>query len=217
MDPTLSPVKGIARVLGIRLEEVTLQKVFEHIQVTQHALRRQLYSTQNESDIGRKLLADLCKKGEHEVIPAVAALNVPKIDMPLEVEIIELLPNMSITSTTYEDTYINAPLFNHLLRQYVSPLVQLKLTVGYSSFIDCKGREQCCSMVLLNGSFHVVTMLLGKEDLLKEYPALLGQARRRAAAILSAQPWRQRVDIILYDLQHIAVFRLDSTLLYDTD
>lgn len=92
--------------------------------------------------------------------------------------------------------------------------MQLKLTVGYSSFIDCKGREQCCSMVLLNGSFHewphVVTMLLGKEDLLKEFPALLGQARRRAAAILSAQPWRQRVDIIMYDLQHIAVFRLDS-------
>jgi hypothetical protein len=92
--------------------------------------------------------------------------------------------------------------------------MKLILTVGKSFFVDNKGREQRCDMLLLAGAVeewpHVVTMFEGKLDLERDFDILLGQARRRAVAILSAQPWRKYVDIIMCDLKHIAIFRMDS-------
>lgn len=219
MDPTLSPVKGLARALGVRPEEVTLKGVFDHVKSTQCALRMQHYSTQNEADIGKMLLADVGKSATHDDSPAVSQLEVPPLEVPMlaeeegEEKIIELPPDLSISSSMQEDTHVNAPLFNHLSQHHVHPLMQLLLTVNRSAFIDGKGREQRADMVLLNSLFlewpHVVTMFEGKLDLIKDFHEALGQARRRAAAILGAQPWRERVDIILYDLESIAIFRLD--------
>jgi hypothetical protein len=216
IDTSSSPVKGMARMMGISPEAVTLSGVFQFIQTTHRELRMQSYSTQNEVDIGKKLVANVNVLEQNEEHPTVTALDIPQllvaISMEEETRYIELPPDGNITSTMQEDVHVNAPLFNHLLL-HVPPQMKLLLTVSHSAFIDVKGREQRCDMVLLQSLLeewpHVVTMFEGKLNLMRDFYELLGQARRRAAAVLSAQPWRRCVDIIMFDLTHIAVFRLN--------
>ncbi len=155
------------------------------------------FSTQDEADIGKKLLISL---GEGDDYVQELFLENLLHDDPTPF-IIDLTPDPNFCGTD-EDYFLNEPLNRHI-KTCTSLRSSLLFTGKHCALIDMKNREQRADQVLLSCHVlewpNVITMLDGKLDLRKDFCKLLGQARRRASAILDAQTWRDFIIIIIYD------------------
>lgn len=195
-------------------EKIELQKEKLEIQERKMELlnRRALFSTNSEHDVGDRILTAVDDDTSDYVTNFVPNIgDYSCLDLCSHITSAMLQP---IGTGKEEDRIINRP-FHQILLRLVTPST-LILTTGKCQLIDARGREQRADMILVSEAAlgqewpNVQSMLEGKQNLLdlSQWKTVLGQAMRRAEAILTMQPWRQFTVVVMYDMFRVAFFRL---------
>jgi hypothetical protein len=165
------------------------------------------YTTQDEHDIGDLILKDLGAKTLDSFALSVSLDDA--VDM-------KLLQRMEGVPGKEEDKAVNGPL-HRFITELLPTGYQAKLTINNCKLVDNHGREQREDILLLEGNAvdeewaDLVTMVVGKTKLdTNGWKIALGQAMRRAGAILECQPWRQFVILPISDITSIGYLRLEQ-------
>jgi hypothetical protein len=149
----------------------------------------------------------------------VIDVYVPVVGDPIPVSSLSadfLSPDDNIAGKR-EDKEVNAPM-SHVCRHFVPVSYTVALTINSCNLVDFKGREQREDILILRGRVQewpdLITMIVGKLDLqlLSPWKVALGQACRRANAILDSQPWRVFVVIPMTSMADIAFLLMDQAV-----
>jgi hypothetical protein len=168
---------------------------------------RMRYTTQSEHDIGEVILQDT-------ICGDLTSFDPPEgVSADVIVSVSDLGP-MDVPGKG-EDQQVNAPV-HRILQRHISVSNTLHLCTNHSPLIDAKGREQREDLILVDGTEiewpSVITMLAGKLDLkTSNYKFAIGQAKRRADAILSMQPWRVFAIVPIFCKEEVSFLRLDKS------
>lgn len=139
--------------------------------------------------------------------------KLPKISTIIDMKLLE---RMEEIQGKEEDKKVNGPM--HRLICSRLPLgYQAKLTINTCKLIDNQGREQREDILLLEGNAadekwtDLVSMVVGKKKLdTNGWKIALGQAMRRAKAILECQPWRNYVIIPITDINSVGFLQVTN-------
>lgn len=193
-NPEAASPNEALNVLIMRMAEIKLQH---------------RYTTQNESEIGKRIQDDCRAKPDH-------AFKVDNLHLSfdfggeIDASLMDINPN---SSSQAEDLYVNEP-FQRVLASVCKSTTFVKFTGKRSNLIDFQGREQGVDLSLLDSPREewasVITVLEGKTDFSKpNWDFAIGQCMRRAKAILQAQPWRAKVVVPFYTLEQIAFLEVE--------
>jgi len=180
----------------------------QQIAALEERLDASRYTTQNEHDIGDLLLTDLQAGRIQPLVFAPPPSTLCMHDLP------ETLLTPIGDEPEHEDCKVNGPIAK-LLRETMPMKFQINLCTTSSPLIDARGREHRADLVVLRRDDplawpNVITVGEGKLRLSTDaHKEALGQAQRRAAAILEQQPWRQSVVIFYFSIEKVGFLRLE--------
>jgi hypothetical protein len=168
----------------------------------------QLYVTRDEHDVGDRIVKHTDDGKLALFLPDVPENNfiVATIDSAL------LEPSAEHHSG--EDNEVNVPMWR-IVGLLMPPSLRALLTLAHSNLKDTSGREQREDIIVVEYGVeewpYVVTMIVGKCALdTKSLKTALGQAMRRATAMLDMQPWRAFAVVIITCLSQVCFFRLSQ-------
>ena len=205
-----TPTKRVKEQLGLSDSEVAspneaVNALFTRFADSQY---RHRYTTQNESEIGKRIQEDNSLEG-HSFKTEDLQLSFD-LGGSIDASLLDVDPRS--TSQT-EDLHVNEP-FQRVLSSVCKPSFFIRFTGQRSNLIDSVGREQRVDLVVLDSPYEewasVVAVMEGKTDFSQpNWDGAVGQCMRRAKAILQAQPWRRKVVVPFYCISHIAFLEVE--------